>query len=234
VRFLPFLLLLPALAFSAPAIDASSASAADNTVDFNWTHTPSGTPTALFVFVGGDASASDFVNDVTYNSVSLTEHASSPWCMTNSCLHVWYTFSPPSGAQTVAVDITSSNSHSAVAYTFTGTSLQIQNTESISATSGANPSGTLTLSSTTSAVVSGVIEGHNLSGNVTALTNWTIDRELDNGGSHVYAISYDIVGSSDVTTGYTASDEWHNIVSIGLSESGASIAPIVQQRQQMQ
>jgi hypothetical protein len=216
----------------APAIDASSASAADNTVDFNWTHTPSGTPTALFVFVANDATQTDIVVDVTYNSVSLTEHASSPFCSATGgvrCLHVWYTFSPPSGAQTVAVDINSAQSTSACAYTFTGTGLQIQNVENLSG-DAANPSGTLTLSSTTSAVVLGGISGLNIPTNVTAATGWTQDHALDNGASSVVCHSYDTVGSSDVTTGWTSASDYYEILSVGLSESSTSTSNAIFRR----
>jgi hypothetical protein len=223
MRRLSLLFLLPALALSAPALDASSAGTAAQTATFSWTHTPSGTPSALFVIVGHDDTVSDIITSVTYNGVGLTEHASSPWCDTTGgsrCAYLFYSFSPASGAQTVQVNRnTSSVESSACAYSFTGAD-QIQDLSEVTG-DAANPSDTLTLSSTTSVAVVMGISGLNIPTNVTALSGWTADQQLDNGASSVHCISYDTVGTSDVTSGWTSASDFYEVVSIALSESSS-------------
>ena len=93
----------------------------------------------------------------------------------------------------------------------------------LSATSGANPSATFALGSVTSFVVQGWMSGQNNLGAVTEFSGWAADvkQEKDFGGRVMGLWSYDTVGSSDPTIGFTAGSDDHNIFAFALKEAAA-------------
>lgn len=193
----------------------------------DFTHTPVGTPKAVIVFVLSalNGSGSQDSISITYGGVAMTPVALSPVSkdtgeiMTVGC---WFLGSGiPTGAQTVA----HGNDLEAMCITLTATSdTMVQDTKVISSDSQANPSGTLSLGGATSFCVMGLISGHSSAASITPLTNWNSRYERGIGagsGESCGCYTYDIIGTSDVTFGWTQTAE--DALSLGVAVTELSI-----------
>jgi len=89
----------------AVAHDASSKSAESvSEASFSWTHTPTGTPAGVIVFVQTMTNA-DYITSVTYGGVAMTQFAEAADTASEMirCTGFFLGASVPSGAQTVEV-----------------------------------------------------------------------------------------------------------------------------------
>lgn len=202
------------------------------TDDSSWTHTPVGTPTRVLVYVIGP-SASSFLNGVTYGGNSLAHVTGSPLIKASTevgQVHLLeLTSSVPSGAQTVAVDVTSGAfPYSAGCITLTGTGLTNADIDvSISANSQADPSVTLSLGGNSGFCVIGFVSGQNAVTGITPLTDWTAQSEEDLGAITAGIYTYDIIGSSDVTAGWTQTADDAIAIAIAVTEPSANSGPTI-------
>lgn len=213
--------LLPSFASATVAYDAFAASTGSG--NMSWTHTPVGTPKAAIV-----CSATGGVSDVTavsYGGVAMTQVSGSPLDKTTGepgNVTCWFLGSGiSSGAQTVQFTAGGATRRG-WSVTLTGA----DNTElvdvdtSINSDSQANPSTTLQHTSRTSfamlAFRSGVDGGV---GNTTPLSGWTSRDELSVSGASVLGVyTYDTVGSSDVTAGWTQAADDAQMIALAISE----------------
>ena len=96
------------------AYDAHSNSS-QGTSTLSWTHTPSGTPKGVWVYVlQYNDGETDQVTGVTYGGVSMTETADSPLLINRTEDYGVYSYflgsSVPTGAQTVVVSVNGTGS----------------------------------------------------------------------------------------------------------------------------
>lgn len=206
------------------------------TGNLSWTHTPSSTPTGVIVFIIQSGSpASDQVSGVTYGGVAMTEASNaadapqaispiSPGAQSGgSDTSIVYTYflknSVPTGAQPVIVTVTGSASKTAVAVTITSTgTIQIQNGFYIRDGAAVNPSAVVELYGVECFCIEAFQSGQNAVSGITPFTNWTARYEEDLGSSTTGIYTYDILGTSDVTFGWTQTSAEANCVVFAITE----------------
>lgn len=211
----------------AVAFDAFSASAGSGTR--TWTHTPVGTPRAVIVFAVL-SNATDNITTVTYGGTSCTGIAGSPNVVgtgENCAAHAFFLgASIPTGAQSVVVTQTG-GSVGMCAYAITLTAATdtevVDSDGTISSTSIADPSVTLSLASRTSFAALAFSSGHDAVTSITQLTGWTNRNEVDLGATVTACYTYDTIGTTDVTAGWTQTADDAAAMCVAVSEvSGAT------------
>ena len=217
----------------AVAFDAFSNVAAA-TGNLSWTHTPVGTPRAVIVMcIGTSLGADEFVS-VTYGGVSMTEIANSPNFLEvgeGGCVSVYFLGSGIlTGARTVSVTVNGTGSKRAAAITLTAASdteiVTSSLTSAINNTSIANPSTVLNLNGRTCFCGIVFYSGQDAVNSITPLTNWTSRLEHDFGTDTGGWYTYNIIGSSNVTAGWTQTAEDALAIAFAVSEvasAGGSI-----------
>jgi hypothetical protein len=88
----------------------------------------------------------------------------------------------------------------------------------VDSASQANPTGTLTLSSRTCFVCQGLMSGQAAVASITQPAGWSIGVEATTGSECAAVYSYDTIGSSDVTVGWTQTADDAFAVAIAVSE----------------
>ncbi len=237
IKFLfAFLLLALVPAGGAVAFDASS-SIADLTgtnVNGSWTHTPTGTPRGVVVFIYSEE-PTDFVTGVTYGGTSMTETSGSPNLKaTTETMSVYAYFlgaSVPTGAQTVQISVNGDGvaNYFATAFTITAAAdTVIQDVDgTINSSSSTNPSVTLSLGGLTSWCAIGFASGIAAPANITPLTNWTSTAEADFGAMTGGAYRYNTVSTADVTAGWTQAADDAVAITIAITESGGAPSTVL-------
>lgn len=207
----------------AVAFDAFTANA-NQTADFNFTHTPVGTPRAVIVWVVETGATADHIAGITYGGDAMTEVSGSPNILATGETGITYCYflgtSIPTGAQSVAVDTTATSNYIAYCVTLTaGADTEIVDSDgTINSTSITNPSVTLSLSGKTSWAGLALHSGAQAVGGVTPLTNWTGRSETDRGATQAACYTFDTIGTSDVTAGWTQTSEDASAVCVAVSE----------------
>lgn len=199
----------------AVAFDAFSNHATGGTGDLSWTHTPVGTPRGIIVLVCHvDSAANDKVTGVTYGGVAMSEMSGSPntalVLVTSGIAGAVHAFflgsSIPTGAQTVAVTTSSAVSiggqAAAISLTASSDTEVVDSDGSIEA-SVTNPSVTLSLSGRDCFCVIAAATGQGAVAFVSPLSGWTSRHEIDFGLYTGVFYTYNTIGSTDVTAGYT-------------------------------
>jgi len=192
----------------AVAYDAFTASAA-GTGDFSFTHTPVGTPRgALLFLVQGDAGDDQMSSTPTYGGVNMTEVALSPNLKAAAeaggvhCYHLGASI--PTGAQTVAATVGGAGTK--IAYLITTTAdrdTEVVDTDaSINSDSVQTPTAVLSLGGVSCFCCIGAFWGGAAS-TVAPNTGWTSRNENAFAATVGLCYTYDTVGTSDVTIGYT-------------------------------
>ena len=225
-RLLSLLLLLlwASCVEGAVAFDAFTSSTG-GTGDYSYSHTPVGTPRGAIVHVIVNGLAVG-ITGVTYGGTSMTEVAESPATNSTGELGSTHTFflgtSVPAGMQTVAVDATLGTEVS-VSGCVTLTADQdtsVVDTGVVISNNQVDPSVTLSLGGVSCFAMIGAWSGI---GNLTMapLTGWTDRFEHDFGNQNGLIYTYDTVGTSDVTAGYTAGGDDVALHAIAIRENAA-------------
>lgn len=213
------------------AYDAHSTASNNNGTTTSWTHTPVGTPKGVIVFFRTtNAAASDVVTGVTYGGVAMSEVTGSPNLGPNSALdsaslHCFFLGSSiPTGAQTVTV----THSNPSFAYTNFGNAIsvtgsadtEVQDSDgTINSTSQSDPSVTLSLGSKSCFCAIGFSSGQGAVSGITPLSGWTSRDEDDHGAFTSGIYTYDTVGTTDVTAGWTQTADDANAIAIAITEA---------------
>lgn len=210
-----------AVAFDAASHD--SAVAAGATATFSWTHTPVGTPKGVIVFVVHGTASTDQISGVTYGSLSLTRVARACDTATEpGCSYAYFGgASIPTGAQTVTVTIsggTSGTHASAVTITSGGANTEVVTFDNSVAADATNPSVSLNLAGRTSFVAEGVYSGAANVTSITPPTGWTSRFEDDFGAFVDGYYTYNTIGSSNVSAGWTQALDDAAMVALAVSE----------------
>ena len=136
----------------------------------------------------------------------------------------------PTGAQTVSVDVNSVvATKRASCFTLTASAnTEVVSVATINTDPVANPSTTVSLGGRTCFVAAGIGSGHGTVADITPLTDWTSRVEPDFGSRMGAVYSYDIIGSSDVTAGWTQASEDAYMLAVAISEvtGGGSKIPV--------
>lgn len=222
------LILLAPNAWAAVAFDAYTSSA-ETTGDISFDHVPVGTVKGVIVHVIQNGITVAGVLGVTADGVALAEVADSPVTNTTGELgetSTWFLGSSvPSGTLTIAVD-TILGTEVGIAGCTTLTADQdtsVVDTASLVSNNSTNPSVTLSLGGVSCFAMIGAWSGI---GNNTysPFTNWTqrLEHDFGNQGGLIY--TYDIVGTTDVTAGYTAGGDDVALHAIAIRENAGAAA----------
>lgn len=210
----------------AVAFDAFTA-IANGTGNLSGTHTPVGTPRGVIVSVVGTVET-DTVDTVTYGGSALAQVALSPittgGATEQGFSSVWFLgTSIPTGAQTVAITVTGAGAKVLDCVTLTAaTDTAVQDTTTISSSSVTNPTATLSLGGNSCFCMEAFYTGASDPANFGANANWTVRREFDFGTDCAGGYTYDIVGTTDVTMGWTQTTEEAAGLGIAIKESAAA------------
>ena len=209
------------------AFDAFSDTTA-GTGDLSWTHTPVGTPKGIIVFVVQNVAGSE-ISSVTYGGTAMAAVSGSP---NNKALAedgIVYCYflgsSIPTGAQTVTVTVSGASVKTPGAISLTASNdTTVQDTDvTINSGSSANPSSTLLLGGNTCFCAIGFMSGQASVSNIDPLTNWTIGQQFDFTSQTAGMYTYDVIGSSDVTMGWTQTAD--DAIAIGIAVTELAVVP---------
>jgi hypothetical protein len=208
----------------AVAFDAISSSGVETSGNLSWTHTPVGTPRAIIVAIIQNIGLTDEVTDVTYGGEAMSEVSGSPKSYNgtdDSTLYVYFLGSSiPTGAQTVAVTVNGTGSNkTARCFSLTASAdTEIVDTDATVGSVTTTPSATLSLGGRTS--WAGLVghSGESAVAGPTPLTNWNSRSEQDFGVSVGVFYTYDIIGTTDVTAGWTQSNLDASMLAFAVSE----------------
>jgi hypothetical protein len=185
-----------------------------------------GTPRGVLVFVFAEGNQD--VTGVTYGGSAMAQVTGSPVTQTTGEVGEIHGFflgsSVPTGAQTVEVTVSGAIDRGAVAYTVTGAGdTEVVDTTAItSGESGVqSPSGTLSLGGQECFCAEAWFDGASNPGAIDPLTNWTLAEEEDLGVASGGSYYYDIVGTADVTFGYTSGAANHlAVLGVAIRDTG--------------
>lgn len=143
----------------------------------------------------------------------------------------------PSGTQAVAITGPATVAAMVMSLDTDGGALEAVDVETIADAAVANASATLTLGGRTAfcALILGSGVG-GFGGDITRLTNWTSRAAVDTGSTCLGAYTYDIVGSANVTAGWTQGTDDAVMMAVAVAEvekAGGSIVPLVMHHRRM-
>lgn len=218
-------LLIPQSAWAAIAYDNSAVSSA-GTGDISFDIVPVGTVRGLIVYIITNVEG-DEITSVTADGVSLSEATDSPILNTtgeDGGAHCFFLGSGiPSGTLTIAVT-TSGTATTKIACAVTLTASQntsVVDTGSVVSNSDDNPATTLVLGGVSSFCMIGFWTGLG-NGSGTPFTNWTNRLSHDYGNQNAGSNTYDIIGTTDVSAGYTAGADDVAMHAIAVRENAAA------------
>ena len=192
------------------------------------TITNTGAASSGIVCVIGSAmltSGSQTVSSVTYDSTELTHVTGSPLQKTaTEAGYNWLAFQGSSvtqGAQDLVVTHSGSPGKLLAVMTLTGAADVVeQDTWTVSSNSITDPSGTLSLGSNESFCMVAFISGENAVGSIAPLSGWTSQEEIDLGTRVSGFYTYDTIGSTDVTVGWTQTSDDAVGIGAAFTETG--------------
>ena len=205
------------------AFDAFSEVAA-GTGTLTWDHDPVGTPRAVIVMVVQDDGTTDSVTTVTYDGTSMVEVTGSPLLKSSGepgGVHIFFLGAsvPTTDPAEIVVSRNGTITARAAAITLTAADdTEVVDTSTLSSDSQANPSLTVSLAGRTSFVAEAFFSGRGAITQLTPLTFWTDQLEHDFGATTAGWYTFDTVGSTDVTAGYSAGGDDVVLIALAVSE----------------
>lgn len=212
--------------FANPDVAFDAFSIASSTTNISYTHTPVGTPRGVLVMCVGTAADTDEFTSATYGGTSMSEVSGSPNVLAGAAheggdITVFFLGSSvPTGPQTTSVTVSGAGVKTCATISLTGSA----NTEvvdsdgTINSVVLDNPSVTLSLGSRVSFAVVAVFSGLNNLTNITPLTGWTDRFEEDFGSDVAGWYTYNTIGSTDVTAGWTQAGNDALMIAVAVSE----------------
>lgn len=192
----------------------------------SWTHTPVGTPKGILVYVVGDEGTDD-CGAVTYGGVAMTQLSTSPVLLASGeicAVHAFYLGSGiPTGAQTVSVAHNGGTSyhHGDCISVTASNDTAIEDTKTISSTSLANPTVTLTIANNSFMAI-GLMSGQDAVGSITPSTGWTSRREVDWGRQCSGIYTKDTNVSTNTAAGWTQTANDALAIAVAIKEVASS------------
>ncbi len=212
------------------AFDAWSAVGTSGNDDRVWTHTPVGTPRGIVVLCVGTGGVDQFIS-ATYGGVSMNEVSGSPNVLSGGeggNVSVFFLGSSiPTGAQTVSVSVEADGLGNkrcgAISLTASANTEVVDSDATINSDAVSNPSTTLSLGGRASFAAISFFSGINNVDNMAPLSNWTSRLEHDFGSDTAGWYTYDTIGTSDVTAGWTQGTEDAAAIAVAISEVQAVV-----------
>lgn len=208
------------------ALDVRSNPAAGNAGALSWTHTPTGTPRGVTIYVYGDEGTDD-VTTVTYGGVTVPEVSGSPLLHTGGEICAVHAFhlgaGIPTGPQTVAIGYRSGGTsfHNADCVTETAAAdTAVEDTKTVNSNSLANPSATLVIDEN-SFILEGIFSGQDAVGGITPLAGWTSQREIDWGTQTSGLYTKDANAAVNTAAGWTQTADDAIMIAIAVKESSS-------------
>lgn len=187
-----------------------------------------GTDPAGVLVVASQRYGDSRVSGCDVDGTNLTAVTNSPLLKTSgeaSTVHAWFGEVTSTGTVNTTLDVTATTDLVAAVYVLNADgTLQVENTATIQSDSVSDPAVTLALNSEDCFVAEAMFSGDLDPADTAAKTGWTIDATLDFGSNHGGVISYDTIGSTDVTAGFDqvgGSDD-ANVLAVAISEVGGS------------
>ncbi len=215
----------------AVAYDAGSAAAATTgTITIN--HVPVGTPRGIVVVVVQNVGATNEITGVTYGGVAMSAVASSPVLHSTGETGAVYGYflgsSIPTGNQTASVTVngTASTKVGGCFSVTAATDTAVQTTNTVNNDSVANPAATLSLSGESCWCALVGLSGQGAVAGTTPFTNWTSLAEADFGNQIGLVYRYNIVGTTDVSAGWTQTAEDAVMLAMAIKESAGAPAVV--------
>lgn len=204
--------------------DAFTADASPTTGNDSFSHGGGAGPRAALGFIVG-TSPTDEVSGATYGGVSMTQLSSSPKLATSGgepgVVHAFLLNGIASGTQTFAFTTSASTvTHQAYCITLNADAdLEVVDEDvTVDSTSQANPSVTLSLGGRSCFCAIAFMSGHAGTASITPLTSWTSRHEVTTGSETAACYTYDTIGTSDVTAGWTQTAEDALMYAVALGE----------------
>lgn len=212
----------------AVAYDNFAKNETNGTGDFSISLTPVGTASGILVYVVCNGSGTDEITSVNLNgTVGLTQTASSPVLKTTgetASSHCFFVGTGiPAGALTINV-VTSGTASTKVGYAVSLTASQdtsVVTAGSVNSDATINPAVTLSLGGVTCFCALGAMSGQNNPASVTPLSSWTSRSTFDFGVASAVMFTYDTIGSTDVSAGYTAGNDDVVLHAVAIRENAA-------------
>lgn len=217
----------------AVAFDAfGSGSDAGGSANLTWTHTPVGTPRGVLVWIiqtGFTPSGTNAVS-CSYGATDMGSPVAEIVKTTGEVCAVTFYFlgsSIPTGAQTVTFDPVASaiKLGGSVTLTADADTEIVDSDATINSDSSANPSITLSLAARACFAAIGFFSGQGDPAGVTPLSSWTSRLEHDFTPAVGGVYTYDNVGTSDVTAGWTQTADDAVAIAAAVSEIVTAAAP---------
>lgn len=217
------------------AFDATtSGSDTDFGGDITVSHTPVGTPRGVLVFITADLVSTDqSAATCTYGGTSMTQVISSGKSSGEPVTVQAYFLgaSVPTGTQSaVWTGDSAGGRYHLTVITFTAADdCEVQNSvEVANGDSVADPSTSLALSGNSCYVALGGFSGASDPGSVTPLSGWGTDvsNEFDFGAAVSVCYSYNTIGTSDVTCGWTQTADDAVSVAVAVKEAGGGTSAL--------
>ena len=207
------------------AYDAITSSGYGSSVDgASWTHTPTGTPKGVIVFVV-NLGSTDFVTGVTYGGVAMSQVAGSPLAKATGETFIVYCFflgaGITAGNQTVAVSWSGNQTRECLCISLVAAgNTEVVDTTTISSDSVIDPSATLSLGGFSCFCVE--MFGSRQTGVefITPFANWTARVEVDEGVKTHGCYTYDVIDTADVTMGWTQTADDAVCIGVAVKELG--------------
>lgn len=214
------------------AFDAYSADDANTNADASWTHTPVGTPRAALVFLAMTNTSSDTVDSVTYGGEAMNEVSGSPRTHSaggdDSLIHFFFLDDVPSGAQTVAVNITGATTYRGGAITVTtdGGAVEVDATGGNDSGASTDDGGTVTIATTAGRDTVCVFCFHSGEAAVGSIsTDGTNMGEYDYGQQTSSHDRKDGAGGDVTCTLTHSADSWHGFgVALGAQDAAVALS----------
>lgn len=204
----------------------SSGTPASSTGNFNFVHTPSGTPRAVIIVVAQDVGATDEITSVSYGGVGMTR-VGAVFHSTGETGAVYAYFlgaGIPTGPQTVLINVngTASNKRPCVwALTAAKDTVVIASDVSVNSDSLANPAVTLALTAKTAWCGIVFFSGQDLVASLTPLANWTatLTQQWASNLRTAGGYRYNTIASADVSAGWTQTADDAVMIALAVTES---------------
>lgn len=209
------------------AFDATATSAA-GTTQRSWTHTPTGTPRGIVVYVNQYLGTTDEVTSVTYGDVAMTEMTGSPLLSTAQAevgaVYAYFLDTGiPTGAQTVLVNVnaTASAKRATSISVTAAADTQVVDTTVVD-TTVANPSVTIQGGATTNFYSASILSGANASANIVTDAGETelISHDFANACGVVARLNS--ITTGDQTISWTVANLPAAIIGSAISEVSAA------------
>lgn len=219
----------------AVAFDAFTASSeSTSSTSFTFSHNPVGTPRAVIVLIAQADGGTDEVTGVTYDGTSLTEMTNSPALRNTGEEGAAYAYFLGSSVPTTdpADVVVSTNAGSAkIGYCITltaGGDVEETDTGTVLSDSQVDPTVTLSLGGKTAFAAIAAMSGrNNVPGQCAPFANWTSRAENDSGADGQLCYTFDTIGSTDVSAGYTAGADDVSMIAVAVNEVAGAITPTV-------